>query len=162
MVIKMSENKMLAVILIRGLVNISPDVKKTLDLLRLRNKHCCVVIENNDVNLGMVQKVKDYVTYGLISEDLFCSMLDKRGELIGKTKICNSNEKILTKEIAKDYFAKKIKVKDLIDKKIKPFFRLAPPVGGFERKGIKMPFAKGGVLGKRDDEAIKVLITKML
>jgi len=27
---------------------------------------------------------------------------------------------------------------------------LAPPRGGFERKGVKMPFSDGGALGKRD------------
>ncbi len=40
-------------------------------------------------------------------------------------------------------------------------FRLAPPRGGFERKGIKTPFTKGGVLGYRGDK-INLLIQKML
>lgn len=35
------------------------------------------------------------------------------------------------------------------DGKLKPFFRLSPPRGGFERKGIKKSFAEGGVLGDR-------------
>lgn len=35
------------------------------------------------------------------------------------------------------------------DGKLKPFFRMHPPRGGFERKGIKKTFAEGGVLGNR-------------
>lgn len=35
------------------------------------------------------------------------------------------------------------------DGKLKKFFRLAPPRGGFERKGIKKTFAEGGALGDR-------------
>ncbi|MCK5107246.1 MAG: uL30 family ribosomal protein [Nanoarchaeota archaeon] len=40
-------------------------------------------------------------------------------------------------------------------------FRLNPPRGGFERKGIKKPFKTGGALGNRDDK-INILIKKMI
>jgi large subunit ribosomal protein L30 len=45
--------------------------------------------------------------------------------------------------------------------KTKKFFSLAPPKGGFERKGIKVPFKKGGALGYRGKK-ISDLIKKML
>jgi large subunit ribosomal protein L30 len=35
------------------------------------------------------------------------------------------------------------------DGKLKKFFSLSPPRGGFERKGIKTPFTSGGALGYR-------------
>jgi large subunit ribosomal protein L30 len=35
------------------------------------------------------------------------------------------------------------------DGKLKKFFSLNPPRGGFERKGIKTPFSSGGALGYR-------------
>ena len=38
---------------------------------------------------------------------------------------------------------------------------LTPPRGGFERKGVKMPYNKGGALGYRG-AAINELITRML
>ena len=158
MVIKMSK---IAVVLIRGLVNLSPDVKKTLELMNLKKKHACVVLDDNEVSKGMLQKVKDYTTFGSIDEALFVDMLNKRGETIGKTKV-SEDKKIDTKAIAKDFFAGKIKNRDLTLKhNIKPFFRLHPPIGGFEKKGIKMPFAKKGVLGDRKDK-MSELITKML
>ena len=43
----------------------------------------------------------------------------------------------------------------------KEVFFLAPPVGGFERKGIKQPFSIGGALGERK-EGIDSLIQKMM
>lgn len=47
------------------------------------------------------------------------------------------------------------------DEKLKPFFRLAPPKGGFERGGIKKPFKNGGALGNRN-EKINDLIKRMI
>lgn len=45
--------------------------------------------------------------------------------------------------------------------KLKAFFRLNPPKKGFGRKGIKMPFNKGGALGLRDVK-INELIKRMI
>lgn len=61
----------LAVILVRGLVNLSRPVKDTLAALNLSHKNHCVVIENTPINVGMIKKVKDYVTWGEIDENTF-------------------------------------------------------------------------------------------
>jgi large subunit ribosomal protein L30 len=45
--------------------------------------------------------------------------------------------------------------------KLKKYFLLHPPRGGFERKGIKTPFSTGGALGYRGTK-INDLIKKML
>ena len=158
MVTKMSSNTKLVVVLVRGMVNLSPDVKKTLELLRLHRKHVCVVIDNNDINMGMLMKVKDYTTFGEIDESTYKSILEKRAEVVGQSKA-----KVDVAKIAKEYFAGNVKLREFEEKyEVKPFFRLHPPIGGYERKGIKMPFGKGGVLGKRPQEGIKKLILKML
>jgi large subunit ribosomal protein L30 len=47
------------------------------------------------------------------------------------------------------------------DGTMKKFFSLAPPKGGFERKGIKQPYTVGGALGNRG-EAMNILIQKMI
>jgi len=158
----MKDNSKIAILLVRGITNTHPDVKMTLDLLRLRNKNVCVVLDNNEINRGMVQRVKDYTTYGTINEAFFKLMLDKRGEMVGKTKV-SEDKKVDTAKIAKEYFAGTLKLNEFEAKyKVKPFFRMAPPVGGYERKGIKMPFARGGVLGNRGDDKMSILLTKML
>lgn len=158
MVTKMSSkdsNTKLAVVLIRGMIGTHPDVKKTLELLRLKRKHSCVIIENNEISKGMLQRVKDYVTYGPIDEATFKALIDKRGQAVSK------EAKFDSAKISKEYFSGKIKLKEFEMHGLKPFFRLHPPKGGFERGGIKAPFTKGGVLGNRA-ENMKELISKML
>ena len=156
----MKSNQKIAILLVRGIINTHPDVRTTLDLLRLKNKHICVVIDDTDANRGMLQRVKDYTTFGVIDEAFFKQMLDKRGEIVGKGRLADA--KVDSSKLAKEYFAGAIKLNEFEAKyKVKPFFRLAPPVGGYERKGIKLPFARGGVLGNREDK-IKDLLVKML
>ena len=121
-----------AVVLIRGLIGINKDIKKTLYLLKLRKKHVCVVIENNESNRGMLKKAKDYITYGEIDEKTLKELLSKRGK--------------------EDHGNKG---------KLKPFFELAPPRKGFERKGTKKSFMDGGALGYRGNK-INDLVTRMI
>lgn len=51
--------------------------------------------------------------------------------------------------------------KALQEKKGKPYYRLNNPRKGFGRKGIKVPFLKGGALGDRK-EKINELIKRMI
>lgn len=150
----------IAIVQIRGTVKTHPDVRKTLELFRLKQKHACVVVEDNSVSRGMLKKIKDYTTYGTISEDFYVKMLDARGECVGKTSL--KDNKVDSKKLAKEFFADELKLRDFESKyQVKPFFRLHPPKGGFEKGGIKKTFNQKGVLGEREDK-ISELIEKML
>ncbi|NQU98353.1 uL30 family ribosomal protein [Candidatus Woesearchaeota archaeon] len=127
-----TKKEKIAVILIRGLIGVNQTVKDTLFLLRLRKKHTCVVVENTESNRGMIKKVKDYVTYGEINDETLKSLISKRGKKNPKK-----------------------------EGRTKPFFELAPPKGGFERKGTKKGFKNGGALGYRGNK-INDLIKRML
>ena len=120
----------LVAIRIRGETGIRKEIKDTLDMLRLYKKHTCVIVENTPSISGMLQKTKDFITWGELSQDVENELKTKRGE------------------------------KD-VEGNLKPFYRLHPPIGGFERKGIKKPFSVGGVLGNRK-EKINDLIKKMI
>ena len=150
--------KKYVVILIRGMVGMPIGIKKTLEYLRLYKKHNCSVLNLTNENLGMIKKVKDYITYGTIEEKQYKQILEKRGKLIGGKKV----DKSLVDKVSKEYFENKITLRDFKDKfKLKATFNLHPPLKGFERKGIKMPFGKGGVLGNRKEKIFE-LIEKML
>ncbi len=138
----------LAVVLVRGLIDLSAHIKKTLGLLKLGRKNHCVVIANNPVNLGMLGKVKDYVTWGEISEDTFNELIRKRGDEY-KGRAGDSKGKYQYKTIIS------------AGRKYKTIFRLNPPKKGFGRKGIKIGFRAGGALGYRG-EKINDLIMRML
>lgn len=70
----------LAVVLVRGTVEVTKAVKDTLKMLNLTRKNSCVVLENNPINKGMVMKVKDYITWGSISEETLKELKEKRGK----------------------------------------------------------------------------------
>lgn len=138
----------LAVVLVRGLVNVSSSLKNTLKLLGLDRKNKCVVIDNNPVNLGMVKKVKGYVTWGSLSDQTYKQLIEKRGEEY-KGRLTDTKKKY------------SYNVLQFQGKYFKPYFRLNPPRKGFGRKGIKMPFNLGGGLGNREDK-INDLIQRMI
>lgn len=75
-----SENKKIAIILVRGLVKVRYDIKETLKMLGLHRKFACTVRPKTQEVLGMVKKVKDYVTWGEIDEETYKQLADNRGE----------------------------------------------------------------------------------
>ncbi|MBI2597706.1 MAG: 50S ribosomal protein L30 [Candidatus Diapherotrites archaeon] len=152
---------MLAVIRIRGTIDIKPSIKKTLELLMLHKANHLVLLPQTNPMTGMVEKAKDYVTFGEIGEKTCAKLLEKRGRLSGGKRL---SKKFLEEHKLKDFFelAKTIIAgeKKLADFGIKPVFRLSPPKKGFERAGIKKSFKIGGALGNRNTD-INQLIEKM-
>ncbi|MEK6959695.1 MAG: uL30 family ribosomal protein [Nanoarchaeota archaeon] len=126
--------KKIAAVLIRGPVHVDKNVTDTLHMLRMRNKNVCVVLDCTPIIKGMLNVCKDYITWGEVSDETVAALKKERGET-------------MTTRDGK--------------KKDKPYFRLHPPRGGFERKGIKVPHNIGGALGYRG-EKINDLIKKML
>ncbi len=71
---------MFAVIRIRGTGRIPKSVVDTLNILGLSKTHSCAMLEKNPVTLGMLRKVKDYVTWGEIKPELVKQLEEKRGK----------------------------------------------------------------------------------
>ncbi len=140
----------LAAIRIRGQIGIDVNIRKTLIVLKLLNKHVCAVFENTPSMKGMLVKVKDYVAWGEIDDETYTLLMEKRGEEY-KGPLKDKSGKI-------DYSKKYIEING---KKIKPVFRMHPPKGGYEKKGIKTPYTMGGALGYRADK-MNDLVKKMI
>jgi large subunit ribosomal protein L30 len=157
------DKKRIAVVRIRGSIGVRRNVEDTMKMLRLYKKNNCVIISNTEVYVGMLIKVKDYVTWGEIDEETFKLLLEKRGRLAGKQPLTKEYVKEKTKldfdHFVKEFFNSKKELNDVPGLKL--FFKLHPPEGGFERKGIKAPFSLGGVLGYRKDK-INALIRRMM
>ena len=153
---------MLAVIRIRGTVEINPKNGKTLELLMLHKPNHLVLVPDSKEMSGMVRKVKDYVTFGEISGDACAVLLEKRGRLLGNKRIdkafLQKNKFENFAALAKAVIESSKKLKEL---GIKPVFRLSPPSKGFERAGIKKSFHIGGALGYRKGN-INELLEKMV
>ena len=152
-----------AIIKLRGSVGIRPEIKHTLRLLRLHRVNHCVVVEENAYYKGMINKVKDYVAWGEISEDMVESLLKNRGRLEGGKRLteqylCDNTPFGSFKELAHVLYAGEVGLNGLREYKIKPVFRLHPPRKG--HKGIKRTVKQGGELGYHGDK-INELLYKM-
>jgi len=151
-----------AVIRVRGTVNIKPDIKKTMQLLRLTRANHCVLLEENVVYNGMLQMVKDYTTWGEINKETLTKLISARGKLIGDKPLTAEYLKTATpyhsfEKLSEAILENKVKYKEIPE--VKPLFRLNPPKKG--HRTIKRSFVNKGALGYRKDE-INKLIERML
>jgi len=152
---------MFAVVKLRSAVNIRPQIRDTLKMLRLNRVNHCVVLEDNPNNKGMIQKVKDYVAWGIISPEALAQMMRNRGELVGGIRLTDDYVKEHTSVEDIDALAQAVCNGEISQKDIgqlKPLFRLHPPRKG--HKGIKKSVPEGGVLGFHGD-SIDILLHKM-
>ena len=150
---------MFAIVRLRGEVNVRPEIKDTLAMLRIHSVNHCVVVKEDPHYRGMIQKVKDYVAWGKIDDDTLTMLLEKRGRLSGNRRLTEQFLKENTsyrsfKELAS---AMNSDTANLNDLGIKPIFRLHPPRKGL--KTTKKTAQQGGDIGFRQDLA--VLIKKM-
>ncbi|WP_457751114.1 50S ribosomal protein L30 [Thermococcus sp.] len=152
----------LALIRLRSGIRAKGEVRDTLAMLRLHRINHLVIIDDNPSYKGMVQKVKDYITWGEIDAETLAKLLRKRGRLIGNKPV---TEEYVQEKLGMgiDEFAEKVangemKLTDLPN--IKPVFRLHPPRGGL-KGSKKRSFKEGGALGYRG-EKINDLIERML
>tara|TARA_Y100000310_G_scaffold342247_1_gene444599 strand:- start:17365 stop:17784 length:420 start_codon:yes stop_codon:yes gene_type:complete len=67
-----------AIVRVRGVTGIKYDIDGTLEKLNLHKKNYCVVVPKNASYVGMIKKVKDYVTWGDIDEKTYGALADKR------------------------------------------------------------------------------------
>jgi large subunit ribosomal protein L30 len=161
----MAEKKLkrIAVIRIKGQPGLKHDIKATFNKLRLYKKNNCVIISNTPSQVGMLEKIKNVATWGEIDEKTCNDLFEKRGKLPGNKRLTNEYAKDKAKTdiqgFTKEFISFKKEIKDIPG--MKPFFKLNPPKKGFERKGIKVPFAQGGVLGYRKDK-INNLLMRMI
>lgn len=147
----------IAVVRVRGKINVNREIKDTLKMLRLNAQNHCVLISDAPTYLGMLQKVKDYVTWGKVGKEEVALLLEKRGELeAGKLtdEYLKKNTKFSSIEKFAEAFASfKAELDDIPN--LKRVFRLHPPRKG--HKTIKKPFSMGGAIGNREKEIGKLL-----
>ena len=133
-------DKLVAVVRIRGRVNVRSDITETLNRLHLKRVNNMALIYRTPSFDGMILKAANYVAYGEIDEPTLAKLLAKHA-------------KDLT---TKDVMAGKIDAEKF--KELMPF-RLHPPRHGF--KSTKLSIKNGGNLGY-NGEKINALITRMI
>lgn len=149
-----------AIVRVRGTQQVGIMVKKTLSSLRLtRINHMVIVPEDKTID-GMLNRIKDYVTWGEVSPEMIAKVLLRRGEIRGR-KLEVNDEFIKNNSdgyssiiaFAKALSKNETRLTDIRD--LRPVFRLHPPTRGYE--SIKDSFENGGTLGYRGNEIEKLL-----
>ncbi|MFH2112457.1 MAG: 50S ribosomal protein L30 [Candidatus Bathyarchaeota archaeon] len=153
--------KSILAIRIRGGVNCPKRVEDTLRMLRIdRNNYATLLDDRHDYQ-GMLQKAKDYMTWGEPDVETIRIMLETRGEAPGGVNLTDEYVKGLGYE-GLGQLAEKLHSCELDINKlegVKPFFRLHPPKKGY-RRSVKRPYNNKGELGYRG-EAINELARRM-
>lgn len=156
------ERKCIVIVRVRGNVGIRREFGDVLRMMHLTRKNHATIIQGRPSYLGMIQRVKDYVTWGEVSPKTVSLLLKERGRLAANRRLTDHyvKEKLGYESI--EDLAKAIcefEVNFWRTPGVKPVFRLRPPRGGF-RKSIKKP-RPDGELGYRG-EAINELIARMV
>ncbi|MDI6642513.1 MAG: 50S ribosomal protein L30 [Candidatus Hodarchaeaceae archaeon] len=151
----------LAVIRIRGGINIRRDAKETLGMIGLTRVNHCVIIDDISSHRGMLQKIKDFVTWGEVKPSVLEHLLRKRGRLPGDERLTDELVRSKTKFSSIGALAAAICAGEAglgALPGLKKVFRLNPPHKGY--KATKRPFKDRGDLGYRG-ELINELILRM-
>jgi len=150
-----------AVVRIRGIIGVRKDAAETLRLLGLTRVNHCVIVDDDSSRRGMLQKAKDFITWGEVRQDVLEALLRKRGRLVGDARLSDEYIKSKTSftsiaELSKAVISGEFKLAAVPG--LKKVFRLHPPTKGY--KATKRPFRDLGDLGYRG-EKINELIIRM-
>src|SRR5437879_9186253 len=78
-----SINNPILAVRLRGTASDDPDVRRTMESLKLERTFQARLLENTPPNLGMLRSAKVLVAWGEVSPDLLGHVLEKRGERDG-------------------------------------------------------------------------------
>ena len=152
----------LAVVRVRGHAKIQYRAVETMNMLKLTRPNHCVVLPKTQTTEGMLQVVKDYVTWGELGSEAIARLLFQRGEVVGGARLTDAYVKDNSKfqsilSLAKAIEKGEARMTDV--KGLKPVIRLPPPRQGYE--STRKTVADGGAIGYRG-ERIEKLIERML
>jgi len=164
-------SKAIIAIRLRGQVNLDQKRKETLHRLHLTRVNHAILIDDRPEYIGMLDSVKDYVTWGEIDMETLAKLLAKRAYVVDPNREPKTKKPLLTdkyiathtqyrgiKDLSEGIVKGQIKISNVPN--LIPVFRLTPPSGGFQFS-IKRPFKSRGELGNRGD-AVNSLLLAMI
>jgi large subunit ribosomal protein L30 len=156
------QEKCLAVLRLRGNVNIAWELERAFSLMHLNRKNHVTLMRDTPSNLGMIRKIKDYATWGEVSPKIISQLIQQRGFLKGNQRVTDEVvEERLGYESIEHLGTALHELKANLWRlpNLKPVFRLHPPKGGFHGS-IKKPYPKGelGYRGEKINDLLKKMI----
>ena len=140
--------KAFLVLRIKGQADVPHWATTTLRLLKLEKKFRATIVPAKENTLGMLNKIKHYVSWQEIDISTTKDLLDKRGRKSGYKKITSKDISDIgfksIDELATSLAEGKTSLSKLSP--LKPWFALSPPRHGFKRSTKKL-YGEKGILG---------------
>ena len=152
---------LLLVVNLHGAINSSVPVRKALKELWVTRKFSASVVGDDAVTLGMLRLCKDYVSWSRVDLPLLGDLLRKRGMASSARALDEASLKLMGFKNHEDLAAMMVKdqVRLSAVEGVLPFFRLAPPRGGF-KLSLRRQSTEGGLLGSNPN--LEGIVRRML
>ena len=139
-------------------------IRETMAMLNLTRVNHATIVMDNPSYRGMLQKSKDYITWGEVDAETIEKLIKERGRMSGDKPVTDSTVIEFSnfngiKQLSEAIASGEATMKDV--EGLKPIFRLHPPRGSKGWGGIKRAYTVGGALGFRGD-AIGDLADRMI
>ena len=152
---------LILVVNLHGMINSSAPVRQALNELWVAKKFSASVVPDDPPTVGMLKLCKDYVAWTAVGEELLSDLLKKRGMVSTNSSLDPASLKALGFRKHEDLAAKMVKEQTRLSavKGVLPYFRLAPPKGGFKRS-LRRQATEKGLLGNnpRLEEVVRRMI----
>jgi large subunit ribosomal protein L30 len=152
---------LILVVNLHGVINSRSGVRKALTELKVTRKFSASVVTDDPATVGMLKLCKDYIAWSPVEADFLVTLLKKRGMVSSTRPLDQASLKELGYKKHEDIAAKMVKDQlrlSAIDG-LRPFFRLAPPKGGFKRS-LRRQFTERGTLGS--NPKLEEIVEKMV
>ena len=139
-------------------------IRDTMAMLNLTRVNHATIVPESSTYAGMLQKSKDFVTWGVIDANTIESLLKERGRMVGNKPVDDAAIKANSEFKSMKDFAKALASGEATMKSVdglKPVLRLHPPRGSKGWGGIKRAYSVGGARGFRGNE-ISSLAERMI
>ena len=140
------------VVRIKGQADVPYWATHTMTLLKLDKKYRATILPAKENTLGMLNKVKHYVSWIELDTSLAKELIDKKARKSGYQKINDEDLKSLGFANSDELAAALTDGKAVLSKlkPLKPWFALSPPRYGFKRSTKKL-YGQKGVLGQNKE-----------
>lgn len=152
------------IVRVRSDRGVERSIRDTMAMLNLTRVNHATIVPESATYAGMLQKSKDFVTWGVVDAGTIENLLKERGRMVGDKPVDDAAIKAGSEFKSVKDFAKALAAGEATMKSVdglKPVLRLHPPRGSKGWGGIKRAYSVGGALGFRGDE-ISSLAERMM
>ena len=149
------------VVRIKGQADVPYWASHTMMLFKLDKKYRATILPAKENTLGMLDKVKHYVSWFEIDVPLAKEIIDKKARKSGYQKVTLEDLKNIGFESSEDLAIALCNGTTSLSKlkPLKPWFALAPPRSGFKRSTKKL-YGQNGILGRNKD--LEMIVRRMI